>query len=81
MKKSTLFVILAVTAAAATIVVLTMAVNIFERKQEGRQHFFKVVELNDDIDDPAVWGRNFPQQYADFRLTVDMTRTRYGAFS
>ena len=77
MKKSTLFAIFAA-AAGATMVVFTLAVNIFERKQEGRQHFFKVVELNDDIDDPAVWGRNFPQQYADYRLTVDMTRTRYG---
>jgi nitrite reductase (cytochrome c-552) len=77
MKKSTLFAIL-ITAALATACVLALTVNIFERKQEGKQQFTKVVELTDDIDDPAVWGRNFPQQYADYLKTVDSTRTRYG---
>jgi nitrite reductase (cytochrome c-552) len=36
------------------------------------------VELNDTITDPAVWGKNFPLQYDDYRKTVDMVRTRYG---
>ena len=25
-----------------------------------------------------MWGLNFPQQYDDYRSTVDMVRTRYG---
>ena len=29
-------------------------------KQEAFDPFYRVVELNDTIDDPAVWGRNFP---------------------
>ena len=40
--------------------------------------FFRVVELTDDTDDPAVWGKNFPLQYDAYKRTVDQTRTRYG---
>lgn len=55
-----------------------MLVNIFERKQEAKNPFFRVAELTEDTDDPEVWGRNFPQHYADYKLTADQTRTRYG---
>ena len=58
--------------------VSALLVNIFERKQEARRPFVQVVELNDDIEDPAVWGKNFPQQYDAYRRTVDQVRTRYG---
>ncbi len=62
----------------ATLAVAALLVNIFERKQEARSGFFSVVELNENIDDPAVWGKNFPLQYDDYLKTVDQTRTRYG---
>src|SRR5262245_41484671 len=55
-----------------------LLVNIFERKQEGRNPFYRVVELTDDTEDPAVWGKNFPLQYDGYRRTVDQIRTRYG---
>ena len=64
--------------AVATIGISALLVNIMERKQEGKQHFFKVVEITDDTDDPAVWGRNFPLQFDAYKRTVDMSRTRYG---
>jgi nitrite reductase (cytochrome c-552) len=65
-------------AVVASVAVLALLVNIFERKQEGRETFVQVVELSDTIDDPAVWGRNFPHQYDSFVRTVDQTRTRFG---
>ena len=52
--------------------------NIMERQTEAREPFYRVVALNDTITDPAVWGRNFPQQYDDYLRTVDQTRTKYG---
>ncbi len=55
-----------------------LLVNIFERKQESKQTFFKVVDLNDSIDDPAVWGQNFPLQYESYLKTADQIRTRFG---
>ena len=68
----------AVVAALVTLGVVALLVNIFERKQEARNPFYRVVELSDDIEDPAVWGKNFPLQYDGYRRTVDQIRTRYG---
>lgn len=36
------------------------------------------VELNDTIDDPAVWGKVYPLQYQSYMKTVDQQRTKYG---
>jgi nitrite reductase (cytochrome c-552) len=55
-----------------------LLVNIFERKQEARNPFFRVVDLDDSKVDPEVWGKNFPHQYDGYRRTVDQVRTRYG---
>ena len=55
-----------------------LLVNIFQRQQEARNPFYRVVELTDDTTDPAVWGKNFPLQYDGYRRTVDQVRTRYG---
>jgi nitrite reductase (cytochrome c-552) len=62
----------------ATVLGLALLVNIFQRKQEARNPFFRVVELNDDTVDPSVWGKNFPLQYDDYLKTIDQVRTRYG---
>jgi len=69
--------ILAVTAVAAA-AITGLLVNIVERKQEARNPFFRVVELDDDTEDPATWGKNFPLQYDAYLRTVDQQRTRYG---
>ncbi|MET0402487.1 MAG: ammonia-forming cytochrome c nitrite reductase subunit c552 [Cystobacter sp.] len=65
-------------AALAAVGAAALAVNIFERKQEARNPFYRVVELTDTTVDPAIWGKNFPLQYDGYRRTVDMTRTKYG---
>jgi nitrite reductase (cytochrome c-552) len=70
---------LVVTAAALVAIgVLALLVNILEHKQEAKNPFFRVVELTDETEDPAVWGKNFPFQYDAYRKTVDQVRTRYG---
>src|SRR5262250_3756643 len=73
-----LFLAVVILAAIATVAVTALLINIFERKQEARNPFYRVVELSDAIDDPAVWGRNFPMQYDLYLQTVDMQRTKYG---
>ena len=65
-------------AALAAIGGLALLVNIMEHKQEAKNPFFRVVELTDDTDDPAVWGKNFPLQYDAYLKTVDQVRTKYG---
>ena len=67
-----------VLAAIAAFAVTALLINIFERKQEARNPFYKVVELDDTVSDPAMWGKNFPMQYDLYLRTVDMERTKYG---
>ena len=77
-RRSLLFVGLVALAVGATVLGLALLVNIFQRKQEARNPFFRVVELTDDTVDPSVWGKNFPLQYDDYLKTTDQVRTRYG---
>jgi nitrite reductase (cytochrome c-552) len=70
--------IVAGVAAAAAAASAALLVNIVERKQEARNPFYRVVELDDHTTDPEVWGRNFPLQYDAYLRTVDQERTRFG---
>ncbi|MGH7463353.1 MAG: ammonia-forming cytochrome c nitrite reductase subunit c552, partial [Longimicrobiales bacterium] len=67
-----------IVAAAVTVGLISLLTSIFQRRQEARNPFYRVVDLNDTIVDPAFWGKNFPLQYDDYRRTVDQERTRYG---
>src|SRR5687768_15165225 len=72
------FVITVAVAALAAAGGVALLVNILERKQEGKNPFYRVVELNDDLEDAEIWAKNFPLQYDDYKRTVDQVRTRYG---
>lgn len=73
-----MIVLVAIVTFVATIAGFALFTNIMERKNEARNPFFRVVELTDDTEDPAVWGKNFPLQYDGYKKTVDQIRTRYG---
>lgn len=75
--KSRRLVLIVVAAALATVAVAAMLVNIFDRKQEARNPFFRVVQLTDDTVDPAVWGKNFPMQYDLYLRTSEQQPTKY----
>ena len=68
----------AVGGALATVGIAALLTSVFQHQQEARNPFYRVVALDDTTDDPAVWGKNFPLQYDDYRKTVDQVRTRYG---
>jgi nitrite reductase (cytochrome c-552) len=68
----------AIGAAVAAAGVTALLVTIVERQQEARNPFYRVVDLDDATEDPAVWGKNFPLHHDAYRRTVDQTRTRYG---
>src|SRR5215475_110745 len=65
-------------AATACIVVVGILVNVIEHKQESRNRYVRVVDLNDQVEDPEVWGKQFPVEYDLYKRTTDMQRTRYG---
>jgi nitrite reductase (cytochrome c-552) len=67
-----------VATALLTVLVFALLMSIFERKQEARQPFVRLVEVTEDTIDPAVWGVNWPRQYDGYKRTVDYTKTRYG---
>jgi nitrite reductase (cytochrome c-552) len=73
-----IFVGVAVVAALAAIGSLALLLNIFERKQEAKNPFYRVVEITDQTEDPAVWGKDFPFQFDGYKKTVDMQHTRFG---
>lgn len=52
--------------------VLALLTSIFQRRGEGQRPYFKVVELTDKTYDPAIWGQNFPLQYAAWKATSEM---------
>jgi len=73
-----LIIAIGVLAAVAAAAIIALLVNIVERKQEAKNPFYRVVTLTDETVDPAIWGKNFPQQYDAYLRTSDQKRTRYG---
>ncbi len=71
-------IIVGAVSALAAAGVSALLVNILERKHEALNPFYRVVELSDDVEDPAEWGKNFPAQYDSYKRTVDQVRTKHG---
>jgi nitrite reductase (cytochrome c-552) len=64
--------------AGLTVLLLAFLTNIFERKQEARQPFVRVVEVTEDTLDPKIWGQNWPYEYDSYLKTAIPTTTKYG---
>jgi nitrite reductase (cytochrome c-552) len=52
--------------------------NISARKAESKNPTVRVVNIDDETVDPAVWGKNFPVEYDLYKKTAEMTKTRFG---
>lgn len=72
------YVVLIALTAVATFGVLMLYQNIVARKAEATQHVFRVVDVDENTVDPAVWGKNYPRQYDSYKRTVDTERTKHG---
>lgn len=73
-----LFVAIVLAVGVGTVLIAALLTDIFQKKQEARRSHFRVVELTDQTEDPAEWGKNYPLHYDDYRKTVDMVQTRFG---
>jgi len=78
MKKIILFIFVIVFTAIVTAGILTLLMNIFERKEEAKHARVDIVELKESDADPKVWAQNFPREYDGYKRTIDIERTRYG---
>ncbi len=72
------YIILIVVVAAATVGVTSLLLNVADRKAEERTPFVRLVEVDENTTDPAVWGKNWPKQYDTYKLTAEHTQTTYG---
>ncbi|WP_254507329.1 ammonia-forming cytochrome c nitrite reductase subunit c552 [Anatilimnocola floriformis] len=72
------YVLVALASAAVAVLATALLVNIFERKDEARKPFIRLVEVGEDDTDPAKWGTNWPRQFDSYKLTAQTTRTRFG---
>jgi nitrite reductase (cytochrome c-552) len=73
-----IYIAVVIVVAAGTVAVLLLMQNIFTRQREAEQVVFKLVDLNENTIDPALWGKNFPRQYDGYVRTVDIERTKHG---
>jgi nitrite reductase (cytochrome c-552) len=52
--------------------------SIFERKQEARNPYVRLVEVSEETTDPAPWGVNWSREFNDYKRTADVTKTKFG---
>src|SRR5215510_3726501 len=64
--------------AGITVLLLALLTNIFERKQEARQPFVRLVDVSEETMDPRPWGQNWPYEYDSYLMTSQPTTTHYG---
>ena len=59
-----------VLSAAVTAAIAYLLVTIVDHKQDARNPFFRVVELNEVSTDPTLWGKNFPHHFDQYKSTA-----------
>ena len=64
--------------AAVVFLAAALLMNIFQRKQEAKNPYLRLVEVTDETTDSAPWGMNWARQYDGYRRTADVSRTQYG---
>jgi nitrite reductase (cytochrome c-552) len=57
---------------------MALLTNIFQRKQEAKNPYLRLVEVSEETTDSTPWGMNWPRQLDGYRRTADVTRTQYG---
>jgi nitrite reductase (cytochrome c-552) len=58
--------------------VSALLTNIFQRKQEAKNPYLRLVDVTEETTDPTPWGMNWPRQMDGYRRTADVSRTQYG---
>jgi len=73
-----LFAAAVVAFASVAVLIVALLTNIFERKQEAKNPYVRLVEVEEETTDARPWGMNWPREFDDYKRTVDVTRTRFG---
>jgi nitrite reductase (cytochrome c-552) len=75
---TSMFIAVVVLFAVAVFLVAALLMNIFQRKQEARNPYVRLVEVSEETTSPEPWGMNWAREYNDYKRTVDVTRTEFG---
>jgi nitrite reductase (cytochrome c-552) len=57
---------------------IALLTNIFQRKQEAKNPYLRLVEVTEETTDPTPWGMNWPRQLDGYRRTAEVSRTKFG---
>ena len=52
-----------VVSAAVTFGLVALLTNIFQRKQEAKELYVRLVDVDDNTSDPRPWGTNWPREF------------------
>jgi len=77
-KSTAVFIVVVVVCAALVFGVTALLMNIFQRKQEAKNPYVRLVEVNEETTDPAPWGTNWSREYDDYQRTAEASRTKFG---
>ena len=77
-QRSLVFLVAAAVCALLVFLVTGLLMSIFERKQEAKNPYVRLVEVREETTDPAAWGVNWSRQYDDYKRTAEPTKTKFG---
>ena len=72
------FAFVVVLCAGAVFAIAALLTSIFQRKQEARNPYVRLVEVSEETTDAAPWGVNWSREFDAYKRTVDSTHTRFG---
>ncbi len=67
-----------IAAVLGAVVAGVLIISITVHQQEAKVPTVRTVQLTDTTVDPELWGKDFPFEYAGYKKTVDMVRTKFG---
>src|SRR6185295_919052 len=73
-----LLIVVGIAAAVVGFLAASLLTSIFERKQEAKNPYVRLVEVGEETTDPAPWGTNWAREYEAYLRTSDVTSTRFG---
>ena len=64
--------------ALASGLITALLVNIFQRQQEAKNPYLRLVEVGEETTDPEPWGVNWPREFDGYTRTVEISKTNFG---
>src|SRR3954471_1687876 len=77
-RRVTIFAAIAGVCALAVFLIAGLLTSVFQRKQEAKNPYVRLVEVREETTDPAAWGINWAREYEDYKRTAEVSQARFG---